>query len=839
MVLDTRWKKFKYSNGSKLLCVVLALVMAATFVLNGLALILCSEFFDEEDFLKSENRSFFGSYVFALNINRDISTIVEQVNYNEELKQFAQAQAEYVETAMKNYRAEEAKNRLSDEDIAKYIERLHNDEGIYNAEQGYYYNDDYNDKAYLNTYYNIYTGYDGYWYKTDFDFDELTTASYVSGSHMNFGHNDERAKAMLTEHFRNHHYDDYVSLDYYYRDIGTLENIRYYGENNDGTVFTNVEDSTALINSIKLGEGDYIALENGSVTLSQSLEELRDSLWTTGKSNCRIYISVNTAFDGEDRYGVIFKEYSKVENVDVSKAVTAMAISLIAMIALLVISVRLAGHTENGISLSFIDKFPHDLHLAITGTLVFLSGAGIYALLEAYMSIMPYSSYNYFVERAFFSSVLFRAAIAALACAIYLLILEFASSIARSVKAERPIIKNTAIARIFILIFKLIFKHGGKGLIIVLKFIFVTVIGGFFKLIWKVIRKFLHLIKLLALKPKRLEKKLVSATVLYTLFNFVSIGVIVLLFAAYDPFFDFCGFLGIIVFLGLDAYAVYRAMKYLKALDDIIDTSAKREPLPYDTNTLPLSLKTLAESLEATNAELQEAVLKAVKDERTKAELITNVSHDLKTPLTSVINYIDLLQKCDIEDETAKQYMAVIEEKSARLKRLIEDLIEASKVSTGNVTLNKTKLNLCELASQAIVEETSNIEQNNLQIIFEETSNKHIVYADGTKIYRVFENLLSNARKYSAPYTRIYASVYSDDNAGYFEIKNISKDPLNISAEELTERFVRGDKSRSEEGNGLGLSIARELCKLNGGDLIITIDGDLFKATVKLPKEEI
>ena len=840
MVLDTRWKKFKYSNGSKLLCVILALVMAAVFVLNGLSLILCNEFFDEEDFIKSENRSFFGSYVFALNINRDITTIVEQVNYNEELKQFAQAQEEYVEAAMKNYRAEEAKNRLSNEDIAGYIAQLHNDDSIYSSEEDYYYSDDYDDKYYLKVYYNIYTGHDGNWYKTDFDFDEMTTASYMSGSHMNFGHTDERAREMLKNHFRNDHYNDYVSLDYYYRDIGTLENIKYYGENNDGTVFTNVENGEALISSIKSGEVDYIAIENGNVTLSENLKELRDSLWTTGKSNCRIYMSVNTAFDGEDRYGVIFKEYSRVENIEVSKAVMAMAVSLIAMIALLVVSVRLAGHTENGNSIALIDKFPHDLHLAITGTLIFLAGAGIYELLSVYLDIVPYNTYNYFVERAFYTSAMFRAVIAALACAIYLLILEFATSVARSVKAERPIIKKTAIFMLLAGIFKLLklcFRNGGKGFIAVLKFIFVTVIGGFFRLIWKVLRKLLHLLKLIVLKPKRLERKLISATVLYTVFNVVSMLIIASMICSYfDPLFIL--FL-ILILLAIDAYAVYRAMKYLKALDDIIDTSAKREPLPYDSATLPPSLKTLAESLEATNAELNEAVLKAVKDERTKAELITNVSHDLKTPLTSVINYIDLLQKCDIEDETAKQYMAVIEEKSGKLKRLIEDLIEASKVSTGNVTLNKTKLNLNELASQAIVEETSDIEKNNLQILFDEAGDKHIVFADGTKIYRVFENLLSNARKYSAPYTRIYASVYSDDAFGYFEIKNISKDPLNISAEELTERFVRGDKSRSQEGNGLGLSIARELCKLNGGDLIITIDGDLFKATVKLPKEEI
>lgn len=258
--------------------------------------------------------------------------------------------------------------------------------------------------------------------------------------------------------------------------------------------------------------------------------------------------------------------------------------------------------------------------------------------------------------------------------------------------------------------------------------------------------------------------------------------------------------------------------------------------MDIDTAKLPQCLKTLADSLDEKNAALQEAVIKAVKDERTKTELITNVSHDLKTPLTSVINYIDLLKKCEIRDETAVKYMGVIDEKANRLKRLIEDLIEASKVSTGNVVLHKTKINLNELATQAIVEYADDFEKNGLDLIFDETAQKHIVFADGTKIFRVFENLLSNAKKYSAPESRVYARLYSDNENGYFEIKNISKDPLNISAEELMERFVRGDKSRSEEGNGLGLSIAKELCSLNGGGLTISIDGDLFKATVRLPK---
>lgn len=179
--------------------------------------------------------------------------------------------------------------------------------------------------------------------------------------------------------------------------------------------------------------------------------------------------------------------------------------------------------------------------------------------------------------------------------------------------------------------------------------------------------------------------------------------------------------------------------------------------------------------------------------------------------------------------------MAVIADKANRLKKLIEDLIEASKVSSGNIVLNKALLDLNELATQAIVEETTGFEKANLQLVFEEPARKNIVSADGAKLYRVLENLLSNARKYSAPGSRVYTRVYTENDFGCFEIKNISKQALNISAAELTERFVRGDKSRNTDGHGLGLSIASDLCRLHGGSLDIVIDGDLFKATVKIP----
>ena len=226
-----------------------------------------------------------------------------------------------------------------------------------------------------------------------------------------------------------------------------------------------------------------------------------------------------------------------------------------------------------------------------------------------------------------------------------------------------------------------------------------------------------------------------------------------------------------------------------------------------------------------------------MRDARTKAELITNVSHDLKTPLTSVISYVDLLKQCEITDETAKGYLDILEEKSANLKRLIEDLIEASKVSTGNVELHRTPLNLSELAMQAVVEATPELEGRGLEVKFTETEDAPIVFADGTKTHRILENLLSNVKKYAADHSRVYIRVADADAYGVFEIKNISRDPLDMDPQELMDRFVRGDRSRTQDGNGLGLSIAQQLCSMQGGKLDIQIDGDLFKVAVYLPKD--
>lgn len=362
-----------------------------------------------------------------------------------------------------------------------------------------------------------------------------------------------------------------------------------------------------------------------------------------------------------------------------------------------------------------------------------------------------------------------------------------------------------------------------------------TLIYKFGNFIKRIAKRSIKAISAFAYKPHEMKKNTILLVTGFVVLNLLGIALIAVLFALNNGIFVFLALILTACILAADIYGAYKASKYTGELDKIITCAAENRPITADEENLPKSLKTLSETLDKQSAALQNAVIQAVKDERTKTELITNVSHDLKTPLTSVINYIGLLQKCDIEDEAAKKYMAIIDEKANRLKKLIEDLIEASKVSTGNISLNKSLINLNELATQAIVEESTDFEKLNLQLIFEEPTRKNIVSADGAKLYRVLENLLSNAKKYSAPGSRVYTRVYTQSDFGCFEIKNISKAPLNISTAELTERFVRGDKSRSTEGHGLGLSIASDICKLHGGMLDIVIDGDLFKATIKIP----
>ncbi len=253
-----------------------------------------------------------------------------------------------------------------------------------------------------------------------------------------------------------------------------------------------------------------------------------------------------------------------------------------------------------------------------------------------------------------------------------------------------------------------------------------------------------------------------------------------------------------------------------------------------DTENLKGDFKRHGESLNRVNEGIKNAVDEKLKSERMKTELITNVSHDIKTPLTSIINYVDLLSKENIEDENTKEYIEVLERQAKRLKKLIDDLIDASKASTGNVKLEMEEINPALLLQQAAVEYNDKLEKNNIKLIVKVPQNDILVRADGRQLWRIYDNLLNNIYKYAANNTRAYAEVSQTSEAIVISFKNISKEELDgLTGDELMERFVRADKSRNTEGSGLGLSIVKSLSQLMYADFSVSVDGDLFKAVLK------
>ncbi len=247
-------------------------------------------------------------------------------------------------------------------------------------------------------------------------------------------------------------------------------------------------------------------------------------------------------------------------------------------------------------------------------------------------------------------------------------------------------------------------------------------------------------------------------------------------------------------------------------------------------------LATTAGDINRIGGGLNEAVEARVKSERFKTELITNISHDIKTPLTSIINYVDLLAKEPTASARAEEYVATLQRQSGKMKKLIEDLLEASKASTGNLPVEPAPCELGVLLEQCAGEYAERAAAARLDLRLTVPPTSVTVMADGKHLWRVLDNLLSNACKYAMPGTRVYLDLVNRGNGACITVRNISRQPLQLSGEELQERFVRGDSSRNTEGSGLGLAIARSLTELQGGTLEIAVDGDLFKAILTLPK---
>lgn len=301
-----------------------------------------------------------------------------------------------------------------------------------------------------------------------------------------------------------------------------------------------------------------------------------------------------------------------------------------------------------------------------------------------------------------------------------------------------------------------------------------------------------------------------------------------------------CVFSGEGVFLlalmAVDVAVMIFAIRKADGLDLIMDGLKKISDgeLQYKikTDTLTGKQKVMAEYINNIGSGLDAAVENSLKKERMQTELITNVSHDLKTPLTSIINYVDLMKRENPTDPKIQEYLRILDEKSQRLKVLTEDVVEASKASTGNIKLEMNDIDFVEMVQQVIGEFEEKFKEKNLTMMVHFTDEPSIIYADGQRMWRVLENVFGNVVKYAMEGTRVYAEISNRNKKVTFSLKNISAQPLNISADELTERFIRGDVARNTEGSGLGLSIAKSLTELQGGEFKLYLDGDLFKVMI-------
>ena len=323
-----------------------------------------------------------------------------------------------------------------------------------------------------------------------------------------------------------------------------------------------------------------------------------------------------------------------------------------------------------------------------------------------------------------------------------------------------------------------------------------------------------------------LTKKIVTVAILCVVAEFI----VLTMSGAWIEFFV------LIILFGIQLGFLIYFVKKLGYLNEIMKGvhKIKEGELNYkieEKNDIYFS--SLANDINNISEGLENSIEQRIKSERMKSELITNVSHDLKTPLTSIINYVELIKKEeDLQPEYLKDYVKVLDNKSKRLKVLIEDLFEASKASTGNIELELVRLDLKQLLQQSIGELEDKLEEANLSLRVNLTEEDTYVLADGRRLYRVFENLLCNISKYSLKNTRVYIDVTKEDGKIITTMKNISSYELNFDPDEIMERFKRADESRNTEGSGLGLAIARDLVSLQGGKMSIEIDGDLFKVKV-------
>lgn len=858
MDLDTKWKNVRESRRFKALCVVLSMVLAFSSVALLGAVMRISGLYNNDAFTDptvAKEGSLVQTTIFQSELDaivNDIALLAGQKQLQQKVAALKKAKADSVAAALEQYKKNQATAirktlvfyaGLKNEDITNIGKNIPNYKvptktikkvvaedrdapglirDLQQIVNGTRAGEDYLPYLQLANWLHSSGGVEYYsdmseepdnlirYYTFDFTVDGQTVSADMYDDDLTLGETIKSAETHIKKL-----YDKAVVKRFQFaadeqqemrQNLQELQCLQFYAKDNitgqvvsqlpEGQTPAMLKDAPVYYSKTKAGENLRGTDYGAGNARSDAAQYLMDG-------DMSIYVGIDPTVAGGNDTLPDFVELNalctSMQNMNtVAMTVAAVCLAVLAL-AFLVLACLGCGRRAgtDGVRLLWMDYIPLELHTAIIAAAI--AGLGVVLFGNLFNDLSNY--YGYQLSTLYYGGM-FLAACGALGAVAWGLYAELTLSFVRLCKSEKHLYKGTLLYYICL---------------------------GIWRLLCKLHRFNRRVIRGLAYTPRHFKRNMVFCAVGYLLINIILAG----LFGGYLEFAPIsvpCA----LAFLAFNGFCVGYALRFLFQLDRVIEAAANRTDV--EAAHLHPALAAMAGSLRYTNQELHNAVDQAVRDERLKTELITNVSHDLKTPITSIITYTDLLSKCPQSDEKAKEYMAVLTEKSTKLARLVEDLIEASKLSSGNITLHPMVLDLGELTAQAIGEYQKEFEENRLQLVLDPDLPRVQAFADGSKTYRVLENLLQNAKKYSAADSRVYVRVYKQGDFGVFEIKNISAEPLNISPQELTQRFVRGDASRTKEGNGLGLSIAQELCSAQQGKLELLIDGDLFKARVYLPQ---
>ncbi|MCI8483255.1 MAG: HAMP domain-containing histidine kinase [Lachnospiraceae bacterium] len=562
-------------------------------------------------------------------------------------------------------------------------------------------------------------------------------------------------------------------------------NVSYWiSKEQEDIIYTNIKEPLDIpLAEYGKKKGKYVFYQENDIRLETNVKGMEEVFYDSlepqyGGKGSVIFVCVDTKFPCEDIYSNAKAEYNRMRPwiyLSVIGVTVSVAVCLICLIYLSMAAGRREG--ENVICLNLFDRIPTEILYILmiaTGVICFLLfGALLFRFGGEELSGLLIMS----GVLTFFTTALLS---------------TFYLSFVRRIRAG--ILWNQSILHWFVRGIGMVFENRKSSTKVLLWF-------G------------LHL--------------LLCGVLLYYMLN-----------NAYKEDVMILGTLAFLLLCGVEGVLIVReGVQRNKVLEGIRKISGGDLEYKIAVEELKGDNRRLAEEVNNIGDGLFHAVDDNMRNEHLKTDLITNVSHDIKTPLTSIINYVDLLKREDLQNERVQSYIAVLDSKSQRLKQLTEDLVEASKVSSGNIKLEMERINLVELIHQTEGEFDEKFQAKGLAVITNLPKEPVVVLADGRRIWRVLENLYNNVAKYAMKNTRVYVDMEADGEQVWFSIKNISENPLNIQADELTERFIRGDISRNTEGSGLGLSIAKNLTDLMGGTFEIYLDGDLFKATLGFRQE--